>query len=135
MNLHSYESLRTPLPRVHGETWKFITHPNTLRYISSEITKRLTGTMIGKNIIVPDHQIISVLDSFYTNQPADAELLVMTTISFIVEHICTEMAQETQNNELNIWVQSQPQTWGLQYHDVPKMSQRRPTGFQISMRY
>ena len=134
-SLTAYQALRTQLPEQHAKSYYQVTAPATLRYISDEITARLAGVMPGRNIIVPDDQIISVLDSFYTNMPNDPNILVMSTISFIVQHISTETLQERQNNQLSIWVGSKPESFGLSRHDQLKTSNRRPTSGQIPMRY
>lgn len=134
-SLASLEALRTALPRHHNAVYQQITSPQTLKYISFEITNRLAGVMPGRNIVVPDERIISVMDSFLNNMPMDPNIIVMSTISFIAQHIATDLAQEQQNNELSIWVESKPEAWGMARHDQIKTSNRRPTSGQIPMRY
>jgi hypothetical protein len=134
-NLATYEALRSQVPRAHGTAYHHVTSPNTMIYMSFEITRRLEGVMPGKHIIVPDATIWSVLDTMWANYPNDAYVAVMSTIAYIAEHIRTEVQQERQNGQLDIWVNGKEGNWGLQRYDQLKMREKRPTPMIFSNQY
>lgn len=107
-----------------------------VNYISSQITSRLNGVHPeGKNIIVPNDKIISVMDSFYKNTYRDVDKLTMMTISYIVDYIKNEYEIEKQNNNLNIWVINHPPEYGMQRTPTIKLKEKRPTPFLFNMNY
>lgn len=133
--LTRYQAMRYSVPQDHAAAFFDYTNPNTFKYMSTEITRRLTGVRPGQNIIVPDATIVSVLDSFSSNMPTSPEILVMSVIEYIVNHIANETQQERQNQNLSAWVQFKPEAWGMQRHSDIKLREGGPTRFQIAMRY
>ena len=133
--LSTYEALRTQLPRSHYKSYHRLTSSNTLVYMSFEITRRLEGVLPGRHIVIPDATIISVLDTMYTNYPADSYVALMSTIAYVVEYVRTEFQQEKQNNELSIWVNGKEGNWGLQRYDQLKLREKRPTPFLMHTNY
>ena len=133
--LATYEALRTQVPRAHYDAYRQLTSPQTMIYMSFEITRRLEGVLPGRHIVIPDVTINSVLDSVWTNYPNDVYVTLMSTIAFIVEHVRTELQQEMQNNQLSIWVTSQEGNWGMQRHDQIKLREKRPAPMQFSNGY
>lgn len=134
-NLTTYEALRSQVPRPHYKSYHRLQAPNTMVYISFEITRRLEGVLQGRHIVVPDATILSVMDTMWQNYPSDSYVVMMSTIAYIVQHITTEFQQERQNNELSIWVQSKQGNWGMERHDQLKMREKRPTPFSMAWSY
>ncbi len=132
-----YEWQRYSLPLNPTEDGYFsMFNDATFKYMSQEITDRLAGVHPqGKNIIVKDEIIMSVLDSFYQGYKKDPQALVMMTISFIVQYIKDEYQIEEQNNQLNIWVTNFPQESGLRQFAPIKLREKRPTNYEFHPRY
>lgn len=108
----------------------------TIDYISEQITKRLNGVHpLGKNIIVSNENIISVMDSHYENYKRDPQMLIIMVISYIVDYIKTEYQIEEQNRKLNIWVTNYPESSGIRQHAPIKLREKRPTNFEFHMTY
>jgi hypothetical protein len=134
-NLTTYEALRYQVPRPHLKTYDHITSPNTLLYMSFEITRRLEGVLAGRHIVVPDATIWSVMDTMYQNYQDDSYVIIMSTIAYIVEYVKNDFQQQQQNNALDIWVQSRPANWGMQRYDQIKLRERRPTPMIFTNNY
>ena len=90
---------------------------------------------LNKNIIVNTETIKSVLDSFYSNYKRDPQVLIMMTISYIVDYIKSEYQMEAQNRSLNIWVTNYPESSGIRQHAPIKLRNKRPTPFQFHYTY
>ncbi len=109
---------------------------NNVLNISSEVTRRLQGVHPeGKNIIVSDENILSVMDSFYNNTYKDVEKLTMLTIAYIVDTITSEFDTIKQNNKLNIWVTQYTDDYGIKQVPQIKIREKRPTPMIFNMNY
>jgi hypothetical protein len=105
-------------------------------YISNQITLRLIGVHPeGKNIIIPNDKIISVMDSIYKNTYKDVDKMTMMTISYITDYIKNEYETEAQNNKLNIWVINHPPEFGMQRTPKIKLREKRPAPMLFQMNY
>ncbi len=104
--------------------------------MSREITFRLQGIHPdGKNIIVSDKQLLSVMDSIYKTTVRDLDRMVMMTISYIVEAITDDFVTREQNSKLSAWVQKFPESSGLRQYSKIKIREKRPTSFQFIENY
>lgn len=109
---------------------------SNISYISKSITEKLNGVHPeGKNIIVPDKTIISVMDSIYYSTFRDIEKMKMMTISYIVDYIETEYETEKKNKQLSIWVTNYTNDSGLNRVPKIKLREKRPTPFLFNMNY
>lgn len=107
-----------------------------IRHISFQVTSRLTGVHPeGKNIIVPDEKIISVMDSIYKNTYRDVDKMTMMTIAYIVDYIKSEYEIEKQNNNLNIWVINHPPEYGMQRTSKIKLREKKIPSLLFNMNY
>ena len=131
-----FEWERYQLPTANSNVYFSLFCPQTIDFISKQITERLAYVHPeGKNIIVSDTNIISVLDSMYQNYKRDVEPLIMMTISFIVETIKTEYEMEEYNRQLNIWVTTFPESNTLRQYAPIKLREKRPTNFEFHYTY
>jgi len=135
--LDSHQANRYNLPpNANKNVYFSLFTKTTIDYISDQITQRLDGVHpLGKNIIVPNKTIISVLDSHYTNYKRDTDALIMMTISYLVEYIKSEYQIEEQNKSLNIWITNFPESSGMRQHPEIKLRNKRPTPFQFHFTY
>src|SRR5271156_1033567 len=103
-----YEVERSAVPHdARPDLYYTFFSKNNINNISTEITKRLTGVHPkGKNIIVPDQTIMSVMDSIYINTYRDLDIMTMMTIQYLVDYIKDEFETIEKNNKLNIWITS-----------------------------
>jgi hypothetical protein len=134
-NIHEIQ--RSSIPRDYRkDVYYTFFSKNTISYISDEITMRLKGVHPdGKNIIVSNEKIISVMDSIYKSTYRDVDKMVMMTISYIVDYISNEFQTERQNNNLNIWIGSRMNDYGMNYTPKIKLREKRPTPFIFNMNY
>ena len=89
-----------------SQIYKKFYSQSTVQFISQQITLRLAGVHPeGKNIIVPNKTIFSVMDSIFNggNSYHDVDVCIMQVISFIVETIKSEFQIEKNNRSLNVW--------------------------------
>jgi hypothetical protein len=103
----------------------------SLNTISNEITKRLKGVHPeGKNIILPDETILSVMESVFT-KTSNAELDVMMEMvtNYIVNQVKTEYETTEKNNKLSIWVTQYDITSGLKRFDGIKLNKKQRVGY------
>jgi hypothetical protein len=129
---NKFISERNPIPPSSNLIYYSLFTKSTIDKISSEITTRLAGVHPeGKNIIVGNDQIISVLDSYYNGYRKDPQVLIMMTISHIVEQIKSEFQIESQNSKLDIWITNYPEQSGIRQHSEIKLNKRRPTNFEF----
>lgn len=128
-----YLSERYQLPTVqYTKNYNVFFSRVNIDYISEQITLRLQGLRKdGRNIIVPDKEIISVMDSFYNNYYTDIQMLTMSVISYIVDYIREEYLIELSNIKLSNWVINDEE----KRHDSKIKLQQRKTLFTINMRY
>jgi hypothetical protein len=116
--------------------YSFLRSNESIDYISKTITKRLQGVHPdGKNIILPNVTINSVIDSFYENNPnTSGQVLQEMVINHIVNSIRTEFDTIQTNNKLSIWVQRYDTQTGLKrVPDIKLNNKTRKPMFQ--MRY
>jgi len=132
-----YQDYRYNLPAdANPNVYYSLFNRHTFDYISNQITKRLEGVHpLNKNIIVNDETIKSVLDSHYSNYKRDPDVLIMMTISYIVDYIKSEYQIENQNRSLNIWVTNYPESSGIRQHAPIKLKNKRPTPFEFHYTY
>lgn len=104
---------------------------DTIRFISLSITQKLKGVHPdGKNIIIPNHTIQSVLESMYTNNNRMGnEVLVNMTINHIANSIRTEYETTEKNNKLSAWVTQYDVTTGLQRFSDVKLNNKKRTQY------
>lgn len=106
--------------------YKDILSPDSVGYISFEITVRLKGVHPdGKDIVVPDTAIRSVIDSFWNMGYQLNSVFQEQVIMYIVEYIKNEFQLIEQNNKLSAWVQTYSQDTGLKQFNGIKLSERR----------
>jgi len=131
-----YEIQRSVIPRdARGVFYSFFSTDN-VNFISSEISRRLHGVHPeGKNIIVSDKQIVSVMDSVYKNTYRDLDKMTMMVIGYIVDYVSADFQTEEKNKKLSIWVTNfTPESTLRQYSKI-KLRERRPTPFIFNMNY
>jgi len=103
---------------------------NNIAWISNQITVRLKGVHPdGKDIVVPDDMILSVLDSFWNNEYLDNDVINQQVVLYIVEQIKNDFEITKQNNKLSAWVQTYSMDTGLKQFNGIKLAERRPTHF------
>ena len=111
-----------------NELYKSVFSISSVDWISDQVTSRLAGVHPeGKNIIVPDETILSVLDSFWNNGLyMDVDLVRQQTVMFIVESVKNDMEMEVKNNSYNIWntIAFTPDKGLVQTNDI-KLNERR----------
>jgi hypothetical protein len=132
-----FDTNRRVIPQDYNDDcyYTFFSKRNILN-ISYEITRRLQGVHPdGKNIIVSDDNILSVMDSIYNNTYKDVQKMTMMTIAYIVDYITTEFKTIEQNNKLNIWVTQYTDDWGIKQVSKIKIREKRPTPMIFNMNY
>ncbi len=119
-----------------GGRYAFLRSRESMDLISKTITKKLQGVHPdGKNIIIPNVTINSVIDSFYENNPnTSAQVLQEMVVNHIVNSIRTEFDTIETNNKLSVWIQKYDTESGLKRVPDIKLNQkmRRPV---FQMRY
>lgn len=110
---------------------------DNLTYISKEVTKLLKGVHPdGKNIIVSDKNIISVMESIYENNPrTSTNIMIKMVIAFIVNYIKNEFGTIEQNNNLDIEVIKYDGSYGIRKVPPITTNKHRPTPFLFNMHY
>lgn len=109
--------------------FKYYTN-SVLDWCSAQITARLKGVHPeGKNIVVPDATIASVMDSYMHNANLNPGILEEQVVMYIVNYIKNEYQTINQNNKLSAWVQKYDMDSGLkQFNDV-KLNENQRTMF------
>ncbi len=99
---------------------------STLNTISKEITKRLNGVHPeGKNIIVPNETILSVMEAVHTKtNNAELEVMIDMVINYIVNQIKVEYETTQKNNNLSIWTTNYTLDTGMQRFDGVKLNKK-----------
>jgi len=114
-----------------GERYPKLMSPDSLNWMSTQITKKLTGVHPdGKNIIVPQHTIKAVADSMFEANAMAVDVLQEMTINYIVSQIKTEFETIQQNNKLSIWVQKYDTSSGMQRFNGIKLNNKSKKGGQ-----
>jgi hypothetical protein len=103
----------------------------SLDWISNQITRRLKGVHPeGKNILVPDESILSVLDTYWNHATLyDPELIMQQTVTFIVETIKNDFQNERQNASLSIWNSIFTPDLGMRQHGPIKLNERKRNAY------
>lgn len=111
--------------------------PDTVKFVSSEITTRLEGVHPdNKQIVVPDRFILNTFDSFYTDGAyKDPDLIIRQTIMHYVNAIKTEYEMIKQNNKLNNWVVKYDGTFGIVPTNNIKLRLKGPTRSILNYNY
>ena len=131
-----YEIERSAVPRDTRDVFHSFFSISNVRYISEEITKRLAGVHPeGKNIIVADKQIISVMDSIYSNTYRDIDKMTIMTVGYIVDYVTSDIQTEEQNKKLSIWTTNFGPETGLRQFSKIKIREKRPTPMIFNMNY
>jgi hypothetical protein len=124
-----------PQSYYHNVYYLFFSAKN-IAFIRDEITNRLTGVHPeGKNIIVPDDTIVSVMDSIYDKNFHDVDKLTMMTIQFITDHIRNEFQVELQNSRLSAWIQYYPSDSGIRQYPPIKLRERAVSTYTTQWNY
>lgn len=99
---------------------------DSLNTISNEITKRLKGVHPeGKNIILPNETILSVMESVHTKTSnASLDVMMEMVVNYIVNQVKTEYETTEKNNKLSIWVTNLDVTTGMQRFDGVKLNKK-----------
>ena len=132
-----FDILRSPVPSDYRQNvyYRFFGRQN-VDFISNQITMRLHGVHPdGKNIIVPDEKIISVMDSVYKNTYRDVDKMTVMTIGYIVDYISSEFEIEKQNRNLSIWVTNFLPEYNMRQTPKIKLREKRPTSMIFNMNY
>jgi hypothetical protein len=112
------------------DTYNYFMSQASMRLMSTEITRKLTGVHPeGKNIVVPDEMIRSVADSMYENNRMDIKALQEMTINYIVNTIRTEYDVINNNNKLSIWVTKYDIDSGLQRTNGIKLNRKQRNSY------
>lgn len=131
-----HEIQRRPVPPTFNDIYFDFFSKINISYMSGEITKRLKGIHPeGKNILIPDKTLISVMDSIYTNTPRDISVMTMMTISYIVDHITNEFVIEAQNKKLSIWTTNFGPETGLRQYSKIKLREKKIDTMQFNYNY
>ena len=98
----------------------------SLNTISNEITKRLTGVHPeGKNIILPNETILSVMEAVHTKTTnASLDVMMEMVINYIVNQVKTEYETTEKNNKLSIWTTNYTLDTGMQRFDGVKLNKK-----------
>jgi hypothetical protein len=99
---------------------------SSLNTISNEITKRLIGVHPeGKNIILPNETILSVMEAVHTKTSnASLDVMMEMVVTYIVNQIKTEYDIIQKNNKLSIWVTNLDVTTGMQRFSDVKLNRK-----------
>jgi hypothetical protein len=98
----------------------------TIDTISREITIRLKGVHPeGKNIIVPNETILSVMEAVHTKtNNAELDVMIEMVINYIVNQIRVEYETTQKNNKLSIWTTNYTLDTGMQRFDGIKLNNK-----------
>jgi hypothetical protein len=116
-----------------GDRFMSYNSAQSVAFISKMITRGLHGVHPeGKNIIVPEATIRSVMDSIFQNTGQSAEVMQQMVINYIVDAIKTEYETEKRNNSYSAWVQKYDQETGMkQFSDVKLNNKMRSPYMQF----
>jgi len=122
-----YEIERSVMPRDAREIFYNFFSSQNVSYISIEITKRLQGVHPeGKNIIVSDKQIVSVMDSIYKNTYRDIDKMTVMVIGYLVDYVTSDFQTEIQNKKLSVWTTNFGPETGLRQYSKIKIREKGP---------
>ena len=117
---------RYAVPYEGRDRYQTLFSKTSVAYISGEVTKRLKGVHPeGKNIIVPDATILSVMESVHHHtENAYIEEMYTMIISYIVNQIKNEYDVTATNNKLSIWTTNYTLDTGMQRFDGIKLNNK-----------
>lgn len=131
-----YEIERSSIPRDTRDVFYSFFSETNVKYISNEITRRLVGVHPqGKNIIVSDKQIVSVMDSVYKNTYRDIDKMTMMVVGYIVDYVSADFQTELQNQKLSIWTTNFGPETGLRQFSKIKVRERKGPSMVFNMNY
>lgn len=131
-----YEIERSVIPRDARSVFHSFFSARNVQYISSEITRHLEGVHHeGKNIIVSDRQIISVMDSIYKNTYRDIDKMTIMVVGYIVDYVSADLQTEAQNKKLSIWTTNFGPETGLRQYSKIKIRERKGPSMVFNMNY
>jgi hypothetical protein len=98
----------------------------SLNTISNEITKRLTGVHPeGKNIILPNETILSVMEAVHTKTTnASLDVMMEMVINYVVNQVKTEYETTEKNNKLSVWTTNYTLDTGMQRFSDVKLNRK-----------
>ena len=98
----------------------------SLNTISKEITKRLKGVHPeGKNIILPNETILSVMEAVHTKTSnASLDVMMEMVVNYIVNQVKVEYQTTEQNNKLSIWTTNYTLDTGMQRFSDVKLNRK-----------
>lgn len=131
-----YEIERSVIPRDARSVFYSFFSAQNVQYISREITRRLAGVHPeGKNIIVADKQIVSVMDSIYKNTYRDIDKMTVMVVGYLVDYVTADIQTEVQNKKLSIWTTNFGPETGLRQFSKIKVRERRATPMIFQTNY
>lgn len=134
--MNNFESSRFAVAYDTSGIYSTFFGTRNIQAMSKEITFRLQGIHPqGKNIIIHETQLRSVMDSVYKNTSRDIERMIMMTISYCVDAIKDEFITQQQNSKLTPWVQMFPESSGLRQYSKIKIRDKRPTPMMFIENY
>lgn len=129
----------------------------TVRFISKKVSELLQGVHPeNKRIVVPDKNIIAVMNQVYTNFripvgdiysryhiPSQeknqnyTDEMIDQVIETITSYVRNTMGIEENNSKLTVWstVYGDFNAQGLRRYSTMKLRLKRPSSFQIHMKY
>ena len=98
----------------------------SLNTISKEITTRLRGVHPeGKNIILPNETILSVMEAVHTKTTnASLDVMMEMVINYVVNQVKTEYETTEKNNKLSIWTTNYTLDTGMQRFSDVKLNKK-----------
>ena len=131
-----YEIERSSIERDTRDVYYRFFGKNNVFFISKEITKKLNGlNKEGKNIIVSDRQILSVMDSIYKNTYRDVDKMTMMVVGYIVDYVRADLETEEKNKNLSIWTTNFGPETGIRQFSKIKLREKGPNRFIFNMNY
>ena len=103
-----------------------------VRNISDQVTMRLRGVHPeGKDIMVPDNMILSLIDTYWNYNHRDADVIKQQVILHIIDSIKTEFETTDKNNKLSVWVTNYTPDTGLKRFNGIKLNEKSRPQFWI----
>lgn len=105
----------------------------SLNTISNEITKRLKGVHPeGKNIILPNETILSVMEAVHTKTSnASLDVMMEMVVNYIVNQVKTEYETTEKNNKLSIWTTNYTLDTGMQRFSDVKLNRKTRVNYTV----
>jgi len=128
---YKYRQSNNVLETPHGVALNFFCDDN-FNFIRNEIHNMLKWTM-GISIIIPDEQIINVMNNIFNNSTV-LDVLNEKVIAFITSHVRSNLMMDNINKQYNIEVKKYTPDSTLSRHPQLKMREKRYQPYSI-MRY